>query len=332
MATTESQAIAREHYTVGLICALPAEMAAMKAMLDETHQNLAGQDPSDHNNYILGQIANHNVVIASLPAGLYGTTPAATVAKDMRRTFKSIRFGLMVGIGGGAPSPIDDIRLGDIVVSQPTATSGGVIQYDRGKTGKNGEFERTRVLNTPPMVFLTALGRLQADYESGDVQISCYLSTMLAQRPKMRGKYSHQGTSNDSLYQADYDHADTSATCDRCDDSRKVQRDARADTDPVIHYGNIASGNQVIKHGATRDRLRRELKVLCFEMEAAGLMPDFPCLVIRGICDYADSHKNKIWQGYAAATAAAFAKGLLSVVSSDAVLQEKPVPQLVSGQ
>ncbi|KAL3444390.1 hypothetical protein BJX65DRAFT_310973 [Aspergillus insuetus] len=46
-------------------------------------------------------------------------------------------------------------------------------------------------------------------------------------------------------------------------------------------------------------------------MEAAGLMNTYPCLVIRGICDYADSHKNKAWQGYAAATAAAFAKELL---------------------
>jgi len=94
----------------------------------------------------------------------------------------------------------------------------------------------------------------------------------------------------------------------------------------VVHYGNIASGNQVIKHGATRDRLRRELEVLYFEIEATGLMPDFPCLVIHGICDYADSHKNKIWQRYAAATAAAFAKGLLSVMSSDAIIQEKPIP------
>ena len=45
-------------------------------------------------------------------------------------------------------------------------------------------------------------------------------------------------------------------------------------------------------------------------MEAAGL-DDFQCLVIRGICDYADSHKNKIWQPHAAAAATAYAKDLL---------------------
>jgi nucleoside phosphorylase len=56
-------------------------------------------------------------------------------------------------------------------------------------------------------------------------------------------------------------------------------------------------------------------------MEAAGLMDDFPCLVIRGICDYADSHKNKRWQPYAAATAAAYAKELLNVISATQVVQ-----------
>lgn len=81
-----------------------------------------------------------------------------------------------------------------------------------------------------------------------------------------------------------------------------------------MHYGLVASGNQVMKHGRTRDRWARELGILCFEMEAAGLMDYFPCLVIRGICDYADSHKNKQWQEYAAATAAAYAKEILLVI------------------
>jgi nucleoside phosphorylase len=98
-----------------------------------------------------------------------------------------------------------------------------------------------------------------------------------------------------------------------------ITRPARDRHDPVIHYGLIASGNQVIKHGGTRDKLGQELGILCFEMEAAGLMNNFPCLVIRGICDYADSHKNKQWQGYAATTAAAYAKELLSVIHPNQV-------------
>lgn len=86
-----------------------------------------------------------------------------------------------------------------------------------------------------------------------------------------------------------------------------------------------------MKDGMTRDRLCEELDVLCFEMEAAGLMPDFPCLVIRGICDYSDSHKNDKWQKYAAAVAAGFARELLGGISTDRVRQEKAIVR-VSGE
>ena len=83
----------------------------------------------------------------------------------------------------------------------------------------------------------------------------------------------------------------------------------------TVHYGTIASGNQVMKDAAERDRVSAELGgVLCFEMEAAGLMNNFPCLVIRGISDYADTHKNYQWQAYAAGTAAAYAKEVLSAI------------------
>ncbi|KAK2765802.1 g-protein beta wd-40 repeats containing [Colletotrichum kahawae] len=290
-----------DEYTVGWICALPLEMAAAKGMLDLIHPDLPEQDLADHNNYILGQIQGHNIVIACLPAGIYGTTTAATVAKDLLRTFESIRFGLLVGIGGGAPSRTNDIRLGDVVVSQPTGTSGGAIQYDRGKTMQDGVFQRTGSLNSPPQVHLTGLGRLQAEHMTEDSKIPQYLSELIQKSPKMmKKKFSYQGSSNDCLYQAEYEHTKQDSTCDQCERTHTIRRDARDDTDPVIHYGTIASGNQVIKHGKTRDRLARELGALCFEMEAAGLQ-DFPCLVIRGICDYSDSHKNKKWQEYAAA-------------------------------
>jgi hypothetical protein len=58
-----------------------------------------------------------------------------------------------------------------------------------------------------------------------------------------------------------------------------------------------------------------------------GLMDSFPCLVIRGICDYADSHKNKVWQPYAAATAASYAKELLLVISGQGVMNMDPIKQ-----
>src|ERR1700722_2881046 len=138
MTATIMRSLSLHHhdYTVAWVCALPLEMAAAKSMLDEIHPDLPTN--YDQNTYVLGKIRAHNVVIACLPSGVYGTTSAATVANQLLFTFRSIRFGLMVGIGGGAPSKDADIRLGDVVVSKPTSDFGGVVQYDFGKTVGEG--------------------------------------------------------------------------------------------------------------------------------------------------------------------------------------------------
>ncbi|KAJ5975009.1 hypothetical protein N7481_008716 [Penicillium waksmanii] len=309
--------LCRDDYTVGWICALPLEMAAAKLMLDAIHPNLP-RPPTDQNTYILGNIEKHNIVIACLPSGAYGIVSAATVATQLLSSFRSIRFGLMVGIGGGVPSSNADIRLGDIVVSQPAETSGGVIQYDLGKTLSGGQFQRTGMLNRPPKVLLTALATLQAHHFTDDSRVLEFLSDAQVKTTPRRATTFTRPTQEDCLYQSEYIHGG-SATCIDCDRSKLALRFSRDHQEPVIHYGLIASANQVVKDARQRDQLARDLGVLCVEMEAAGLMNDFPCLVIRGICDYADSHKNNEWQGYAAAVAAAYAKELVLVVPIDQI-------------
>ena len=149
-------------YTVGWITALPVEMAAAMTMLNEVHENPTIQNPQDHNNYIFGSIGPHYVVIACLPAGVYGTTSAAVIAVQMMASFPSIKFGLMVGIGGGVPSSERDIRLGDVVVGKPQGELGGVIQYDFGKVTQGGQFNMQGSLNKPPQVLLTAVSTMEA--------------------------------------------------------------------------------------------------------------------------------------------------------------------------
>ncbi|RTE70663.1 hypothetical protein BHE90_014936 [Fusarium euwallaceae] len=302
--------LSHDDYNVGWICALPIEMAAATAMLDNIYGSLPGGS-NDSNAYTLGNIGIHNIVIACLPSGHYGTSNAATVANNMRRSFPSIHIRLMVGIGGGVPGKVD-VRLGDIVVSDR------VVQYDLGKTVQDGCFERTGIMNRPPQEIMTAVSKLRADHESVGSRIPSILSEMLERNPSMT-KYTHPGPLQDQLFRNTYDHNQSLSNCDRCEASKLVNRPCRDSTDPRIHYGVIASGNQVMKHAGTRDKLAQELDVLCFEMEAAGLMDSFPCLVIRGICDYSDSHKNKQWQEYAAAAAAAYAKEFLSVIPSNVV-------------
>jgi nucleoside phosphorylase len=260
------------------------------------------------------------VAIACLPEGAMGVTSAARVADEMLWTFRSLRFGLMVGIGGGVPTEQNDIRLGDVVVSRPEGQYGGVVQYDYGKTVREGRFERIGSLNQPPDVLLRAISSVKATQMMEGPTFPGYLLEVGNRFPPLRFACMPPVSPTDQLFEADYNHEVGEATCDRCQMERQVTRPTRQKSGPMVHYGLIASGNQVIRDGKTRERLRRELNnVLCFEMEAAGLMNNFPCLVIRGICDYADTHKNDTWQSYAAATAAAYAKELLNTIAESQI-------------
>jgi len=177
------------NYTVGWICALEeVELPAATAMLDEEHSPLP-RHQQESNLYTLGTIEGHNVAIACLPAGRYGTNAAAVAAQNMLRTFPSIRFGLMVGIGGGVPSPSHDIRLGNVVVSQPTNTNGGVVQYDLGKSLVNEDFVIKGHLDAPPAVLLNGIALLKGRHKRRDPEVGKYIRCMLEENPKMTAEF-----------------------------------------------------------------------------------------------------------------------------------------------
>ncbi|KAK5056742.1 hypothetical protein LTR84_012274 [Exophiala bonariae] len=299
-----------DDYNVAIICPLEVEMSAMRYMLDEEHVRLPGKD-NDHNRYILGKLGKHNVAIGYLPQGSQGIGAAAIVATDMRRTFTSIQLRLLVGIGGGTPSPKNDIYLGDVVVGMPDDIHGGVVQYDLGKQTVDG-FKRQGFLCPPPVAWRTAVVEMQSDYTAKSNKISEFILQMLETYPKLR-KYSRPAPELDVLFPPDIEHRQGESTCDDCGKDKAISR--RGVTDPQIFYGTIASGDSVIKNAYERDALSTASGgALCFEMEAAGLSNELPCVVIRGICDYADSHKNDVWHPYAAAAAAACAKELLTCI------------------
>ncbi|KAJ8112693.1 hypothetical protein OPT61_g5001 [Boeremia exigua] len=322
--TRENDILSREDYTVGWICALPVELAAAQEMLDEEHDDYdRDSDTYDENLYSLGSIAGHNVVIVCLPAGRIGNNPAAVVATQMKSTFKGIRFGLMVGIGGGVPSAAADIRLGDVVISQPEKTFSGMVQYDSGKATMSG-FERTWSLNGPPQILLSAVAEVQASEFRGKSKVLDHMRKL-----ERTPKFQRSKAGPDVLFDTAYDH-EGGQTCDGCKTTYHEARQPR-DEDFMSHYGTIASGNQVMKNAVERDQVSAQLGgVLCFDMEAAGLMNSFPCLVVRGICDYADSHKNKRWQPYAAAVAAAYAKEVLSKITPAKVLKVEKFSQILA--
>lgn len=330
-----------DDYTVGWICTISKELTAATAMLDHRHADLP-KPPSDQNTYTLGSIGSHNIVIACLPKGKPGTNSAATIVTQMVNTFPSIKFGLLVGIGSGIPPKV---RLGDVVVSTPTAQYPGVVQYDMGKV-KEGKFERIGSLNHPPKSLLTALTKLETENDLEGSRIPEYLEELKAKYPRLALKYSKPDSLKDVLFRANYSHIhkcdtygysiqdgdegfDDENPCRDCDKAQIIKRQPR---EMLVHYGLIASGNQLVADAAIRDKIRKELdgNVLCIEMEAAGLMDSFPCVVIRGICDYADSHNSEIWQKHAAAIAAAYAKELLGYVQPYDIDGERKVKDILN--
>lgn len=323
-------------YTVGWICAVEKERVAAQAFLDEEYGELDEQPAKDDNSYLLGRVGKHRVVIAVLPHWEYGLVNAANVAKDLVRSFPNVRIGLMVGIGGGVPTK-HDIRLGDVVVSSTVYEKGAVIQYDFGKTVQNQGFIATGFLNKPPTFLMTAVNDLKARYKLKGNQLEQTIRKVLDEYPRIREEYKRPDAITDRLYKSNIIHTATEhesciTTCGD-DDSVLVTRAERLATEdnPAIHYGLIASANQLMKDAVVRDNLAAEKDVLCFEMEAAGLVNHFPCIVIRGICDYSDTHKNDEWQGYAAMTAAAYAKDLLSRIPPSKVEAEKKLVDVLSG-
>jgi hypothetical protein len=174
-----------------------------------------------------------------------------------------------------------DIRLGDVVVSTPGPAAGAVIQYDLGKVLQGRSVVRTGSLNKPPPVVLNAINRLRAEHLLGGNNILVQLNRLGDEKTNAKSLFGKPGPDNDRLFEAEYAHPLDPNTCELCDATRLMKRTVREQDAPVIHYGSIASGNRVMKDAVERDKLREQYEVLCFEMEAAGLMDNFPCLVVR---------------------------------------------------
>ncbi|KAI3584275.1 nucleoside phosphorylase domain-containing protein [Fusarium oxysporum f. sp. albedinis] len=298
-----------------MICAIEFEMSAIRYMLDKEHKRLK-RKRGESTMYILGELEGHNVVLACLP-GSQGKGAAAAVAKDMARTFPSIELRLMVGIGGGVPGPKNDIHLGDVVVSMPEGQYSGVVQYDLGKN-TDDSFILKGFLSPPPEILRSAVVIMRSDLRVSQSRVPEFLAAMAEKSHLIREHYQRPSADLDELFDAEYQHDSKQDTCVECDKTKLVSRPTRGPV-PKIHYGLIASGDQVIRSATNAAEIGKRMvgDILCFEMEAAGIMTELPCIVIRGISDYADSHKNDAWQHYAAAAAAGCAKELLSYLSPE---------------
>jgi nucleoside phosphorylase len=326
----------RWDFKIAIICALPFEASTVSALFDKRweYDQTYGRAPGDLNVYSTGVIGRHNVVLVHMPN--MGKVAAATTASCLRASFQGIRLALVVGICGGAPSrrqPSEDILLGDVVVSE------GLVQYDLGSQFPSNIFVRKDTprdnLPRPGLEIRAALARLQTEQGQSWLhnKTSEYVSVL---QQELGDKAAYPGMTEDKLFKSAYRHKHHGPlecticangdgrdgvcsvairmSCEqlKCDKHELVSRTRVSQpSKPSVHFGLIASGDTVMKSGEDRDEIATRDGVIAFEMEGAGVWEHFPSLVIKGVCDYADSHKSKRWQGYAAVTAAAVMKAFL---------------------
>ncbi len=308
--------LSHSDYIIGWICPLEIGQVAAWEMLDEKHQTLP-QSPEDCNSYILGSICGHNVVIAR-PDGPenYGARSSISM---MRMTFSNVQFGLLVGIGGGVPVATEEgmIRLGHVVVSNPSGHNSGIIEHDLRKA-KHGRLEPTARFTPPPAALLGAAHALLAHRERLDFDPVWQDMKRVQDSRQQLLHFQFPGVEGDHLYPTDYAHSqprvdfpERRITASIDDDDDQDDHDAERTPFVVVHRGTIASAEVVIKNAALRDQLAKQHGILCFDMAIASAPLDFPCMAILGISDYCDSHQSSQWHGFAAAAAAAFARQLL---------------------
>jgi nucleoside phosphorylase len=328
----------RRGFEIAIICALPLEAECVQCVFDRCWEDEGikyRKDPGDPNAYTTGVIGEHNVVLAHMPGT--GKVSASGVAAYLRISFPRVKLALVVGVCGGVPYDTEsqeEVRLGDIVICQ------ALVQYDFGKKYPEKFAEKITVeeiLGRPSLEIRSSLAQLKTFQHRKSMQrkITTYLENLQAQLPQ--AKYPDPGT--DRLYEPSYLHKHHESVagvpcghcaqgaeqicpsalrmnCDElgCKENSLVSRKRLTDDhglQPVVHFGKMGSGDTVMKSGEDRDRLAKADGIIAFEMEGAGVWDHFPSIVIKGVSDYADSHKNNQWQSYAAATAAACMKAFL---------------------
>lgn len=298
-----------EDYTIAWIAPLYIEARAALLLLDKRHQGRFPVSRGHDYTYEAGEICGHNVIIATLPAGeAYGTGSAAAIAAQVKMYFPNLWLGLLVGVAAGLPNlqcdPPLDIRLGDVLVGMSEGENAGLVSYELGKeTGKDG-FQPLRfgfVLAPTEKLIRSAIAGIQLD-EPDNIPETLRWYEQFSDKGHKHGSFADPGQENDILYQIDDDQSE-----------RVVPRDPRPENKRThIWYGPIGSGDKLMKNARKRNELRDRYNIIGLEMEAAGTMNCIPVGVIRGVCDYGDEHKNKQWQPYAAAMAAAYAKTVLA--------------------
>lgn len=337
--------LSRERFTVAILCALPLEIDAVTSMFDEfwdENIEILRNAPNDSNAYTIGSMGGRMVVLVHMPG--MGKIAASQSASSLRSTYPNIKLALVVGICGSTPhyDGQHEIILGDVVISE------GIVQYDFGRL-LPGAFRRKELmpetLGRPTAAIRSLVAKMKTKKTKEHLAGKIVNYLQIIDDNLGGGNAQYPGISKDELFLSNYTHKhykpETCAFCNHVDDSSalacddaseftceqlgcqkdklisrkrlRVAAEIEKPPTPMVHIGLVGSGDTVMKSGLDRDRVASRDKVIAFEMEGAGVWDVLPCIVIKGVCDYADSHKNKVWQRYAAATGAACMRAVLEL-------------------
>ncbi|KAM0520541.1 hypothetical protein ACHAPE_002935 [Trichoderma viride] len=323
----------REDFEIAIVCGLPLEYDAVSLVSDEVWK-----EDIENNDCKTGRIGEHNVVLALLPS--MGKASAASTAASIRSSYCHVRLCFLVGVCGGVSQTGNkEILLGDVVVGKAIVSYDFGRQYPDGFALKDGIESNTakpdRHIRKQLAIFETSNGRLRLQEE-----IANFLDKLQAKATQQGcgAKYSYPGADEDRLFKPEYRHKHRispsciCSTCEKgsdpvCEDAVKsschdlgceeqylvprTRLKRKKAENPAIHIGIVGSGDRVIKSGEHRDSIAEPKGIIAFEMEGAGIMEEIPCVLVKGVCDYADCHKSKKWQDFAAATAASALQAIL---------------------
>jgi nucleoside phosphorylase len=324
---------------VAIFCALPLEADAVIELFDEApggESKKSKKVMGDENIYTFGRISSLNVILIHM--GGMGKGSAARAASSLRASYPGVNLALVVGICGGVPGEREDgeLILGDVVISD------GIVQYDFGRQYPDTYMAKSgsEVLG-PPSIKLRGILAMLKGIRSRERMESKIRSNLTVLRDRLGARRTvYPGIARDTLFQPTYHHKHHTGSCTvcsrgpdsvcaeartqscqqlRCEETFLVPRarlqwslsDTEHPPSPKIHFGLVGSGDTVMKSGQHRDQIATQHNLIAFEMEGSGVWDFLPCLIIKGVCDYADSHKNQNWQSYAAATAAASTRAFL---------------------
>ncbi|PWY69946.1 purine and uridine phosphorylase [Aspergillus eucalypticola CBS 122712] len=290
----------RSDFEIAIICALTVEQDAVHALFDrdwDDHGPAYGKHPCDPNAYSCGAIGRHNVVLVHMPG--MGKASAAAVAAHCRVSFPDLKLALVVGVCGALPFTYTDQEtiLGDVIIGD------GIIQYDFGRQYPDQFVRRNTLLDSlgrPSPEIRAHLAKLKS--RRGLASLHHAMGThlrFLQSHPQFNRYYHYPGAEQDVLYKPE-----SNIVVSR----RRLEQPSPK---PHVHFGAIASGDTQMRSGMRRDSIATKEGIIAFEMEGVGISDNIPHVIIKGVSDYADSHRTKAWQPYAAGTAAACMKAFL---------------------